>query len=57
MAGPNIRRELGLPKNFSFPIKTIARFITAKPHAPHTIDFEEAAKVYREMVSGLDEVI
>jgi hypothetical protein len=53
MAGPNVKRQLGLPKDFYFPIGNITRFITAKPHAPHKIDFEEAVKVYREITSGV----
>jgi hypothetical protein len=51
MVGPNVKRILGLPKDFRFPIETITRFITARPHASHRVDLVEAAKVYREITS------
>lgn len=47
-----VKRQLNLPEFFSFAPWEIAKFIKAKPHLKHEIDYEAAKKVFRNLYTS-----
>jgi len=44
-----VRRELGLPQEFSFAPQEIARFVTSTPHGRHKVNLAIAAEIFYEV--------
>ena len=47
MADASAKRQLRLRPHFSFAPSEISRFITASPHGPHRIDYDEASTIFQ----------